>query len=74
LGFDFSYDARVEGGTIKRPRGGRFVLTLSVTEKRAVKRRGKIAPVFAFVKAVTDVFDEEAESLIQDLVEDATTA
>ena len=73
LGFMLEYDARVEGGTIKRPRGGKFVLNLSVSEKRAVKRRGKTAPVFAFVEQITTEFDVTSTNLINELVAEATT-
>jgi hypothetical protein len=73
LGFDLTYDARVEGGTIKRPRGGKFVLQIAVTEKRAVKRRGRTAPVFAYVEQILDSFDESASTLIDTLVETYTT-
>jgi len=72
LGFSLDYDSRVAGGNIKRPRGGRFILTINVSEKRAVKRRGKTAPVLAYVEQVTTQFDVESQTLIEQLVIDYT--
>lgn len=69
LGFDLEYDSRVDGGTIKRPRGGKYILKISVNNKRGVKRRGKVAPVFAFVEQITNEFDSEAENLVESLVQ-----
>jgi len=74
LGFELEYDSRVEGGTIKRPRGGKFVLNIAVNDKRGVKRRGKTAPVFAFVEQITNEFDETVADLVQTLVEKHTDA
>ena len=74
LGFDgLSYDSRVDGGTIKRPRGGRFVLEFDVLNKRAVKRRGKVAPVFAFTNQIVEAFDAKAALLIDGLIDAFTS-
>jgi hypothetical protein len=68
-----SYDSRVKGGTIKRPRGGRFVLDVEVLNKRAVKRRGKTAPVFAFTNQLVESFDAQAAAVIDGLIDSLTS-
>ena len=72
LGFDVVYDSRC-GGSVKRPRGGKFQLEIDVFNKKAVKRRGKVAPVFAFTNQIIEVFDEQREALIEELVSNFTS-
>lgn len=72
IGFDVSFDSRC-GGTVKRPRGGKFQLEIDVLNKKAVKRRGKVAPVFAFTDQIIADFDEQRSALIEILVDTYTT-
>ncbi len=68
LGFKgIEFDSRIEG-SIKRPRGGKFVLDLVVRNKKAVKRRGKRAPVFAFTDQIVEAYNEERDIMIDALV------